>query len=67
MILEWRTERQLPKLLDCKKGSSAIRIPCWRSELRYSYVTTINDKPITSMQHLQKDIQLIRENASSTL
>ena len=57
MILKWCTERQKPQLLGCCKSSSSIRIPCWRSKLKNSFLTTINNKPITSLQMLQESIQ----------
>ena len=54
MQLEQCTDRQLPQLLECLRGSSSIRIPRWRSELRHSYVTHVNDIPI----HTIDDIKL---------
>ena len=66
-ILKWCTDRQRPQLLDCRKGSSSIRIPSWRSELRHSFLTSINGIPITSMDMLKTSIQRAREKSHSTI
>lgn len=48
------TNRNLPQLIDCKPGSSAIRIPKWRSELRLAYITHINGEPTNTMYDIDK-------------
>ena len=57
MKLEFCTEKQLPILRDCAKGSSAIRVLRWRSELRHSYITHINDIPVKTIDEVKSLIK----------
>jgi hypothetical protein len=41
--------QNIPKLIDCKSGTSSICIPRWQSELKGAYITYINDTPINNM------------------
>ena len=52
--------RNIPKLIDCKPGTSSIRIPKWRSELRQAYITHINGEHINSMNDIDKIFKRIR-------
>ena len=52
--------RGLPKLVDCKPGTSAIRIPKWRSELRDAYITHVDNVPTNSLSDISRQFQLIR-------
>jgi hypothetical protein len=54
--------RNIPKLIKCKTGTSSICIPRWCSELRDTHITFINDTPIHSMN----DINNIFEQIQST-
>jgi deoxyuridine 5'-triphosphate nucleotidohydrolase len=53
-------DRNIPQLKECKPGTSSIRIPRWRSELRDAYITYINDTPIHNMDDLNNIFQKIR-------
>ena len=55
-------KRRLPILLHCKPGTSAMRIPRWRSELRNAYITSINDTVVNSMADVRHIFQQIRTN-----
>ena len=67
MLLEQCSDRQLPQLLDCKRGSSSIRIPRWRSELRNSFITHVNDIPITTIKEIQTHVQKAITNHEKTV
>jgi deoxyuridine 5'-triphosphate nucleotidohydrolase len=54
-------DRQIPLLLDCKPGSSSMRIPKWRSELRKSYITHVNNIKVETMKDLSTIFMKIRE------
>ena len=60
MKLEMCDKRTLPKLIDCNKGMSAIKIPKWRSELRNGYVTTINNIPVKDVDSIRRLIHKAR-------
>jgi dUTP pyrophosphatase len=47
-------QRSLPKLIGCKPGTSAMRIPRWRSELRNSYITHIDNEQVNNMEDINK-------------
>ena len=49
-------ERNLPQLLDCHRGSSSIRIPRWRSELKNGYITHVNDIAVTDIADVKSHI-----------
>jgi dUTP pyrophosphatase len=57
--------RNLPKLLDCDKGSSSIRLPLWRSQLRNAYITHINDIAIYNITQIESIIQQLRKDQTS--
>ena len=52
--------RGLPMLVDCKPGTSSMRIPRWRSELRNAYVTYVNDTSVKSMADIDHIFTKIR-------
>jgi dUTP pyrophosphatase len=52
--------RNIPKLVDCKAGTSSIRIPRWRSELRDAYIIHINGTIIHNMTDIQSCFAKIR-------
>ena len=56
MHVEMCKQRQLPRFLNCKSGSSAMRMPLWRSELRHSYIHAIDEKTVTSINDIKKFI-----------
>lgn len=60
LILHQCPIRNLPKLMDCKKGSSAIRIPLWRSQLRNAYITHVNNSSITTIDQITSIIKAVR-------
>ena len=61
MVLEHCNIRNLPQLKDCKRGSSSIRIPLWRSQLRHAYITHINGISIYNIDQLKSIISKLRE------
>lgn len=61
MQLEHCTIRNLPQLKDCQRGSSSIRIPLWRSQLRNAYITHINGIAIYSITQIESIIKQLRE------
>ena len=54
-------QRQLPLLQKCIKGTPSARIPKWRSTLKFSYIHSINDTPITSTQQIETIIRSLRK------
>jgi hypothetical protein len=50
MVIDICPNRNLPILLDCKKGSSSVRIQRWKRELRHGYITTVNGIGVTTIQ-----------------
>ena len=60
MVLEMCPSRKLPRLKDCKKGQSAIKIKCWRSQLRESYITHINDISVKTVDDIKHYIRTHR-------
>ena len=52
--------RNIPQLIDCKPGTSSIRIPKWRSELRLAYITHINGQHVHSMNDIVNIFTKIR-------
>ena len=53
-------KRNIPKLIDCKPGTSSIRIPKWRSELRNAYITHINGQHTNTMADIKTIFNRIR-------
>ena len=53
-------ERNLPKLVDCKKGSLSIRIQRWKRELKNGYITTVNNTPVTTIEDITTQIHKAR-------
>ena len=49
-------------LVDCKPGTSAIRIHKWRSELRHAYITHIDNIPVHSLPEINTQLQRIRND-----
>jgi hypothetical protein len=47
-------QRTLPKLIGCKPGTSAMRIPRWRSELRNSCITYIDNEQVNNMDDIAR-------------
>jgi hypothetical protein len=47
-------QRMIPKLIGCKPGTLAMRIPCWRSELQHVYITHINEEPVRNMDDVTR-------------
>ena len=64
MVLEMCKHRNLPKLIDCHKGNSFMRVPKWRSELRHSYITEINGVKMQSVEDIVEIIKSVRETNS---
>ena len=60
MVLQHCTTRNLPRLMDCDKGSSSIRTPLWRSQLRGSYITHVNKIAIYSIDQIESIISTFR-------
>ena len=54
MIVDQCQYRHLPKLKDCRPGSSSIRIPKWRSQLRNAYITHVNDISVNNVEDIQR-------------
>jgi dUTP pyrophosphatase len=57
--------RNLPKLLDCERGSSLIQIPLWQSQLRNAYITHINDIVIYSISQIESIIQQLHKDQNN--
>ena len=53
-------DRNIPMLIDCKPGTSAIRIPKWRSQLRRAYITHINGEQTNSIDDIRSIFNKIR-------
>ena len=53
--------RNLPQLIDCEKGSSSMRIPKWRSQLKHSYLTHVNNIAIYNKKSIERIIKTARE------
>ena len=49
--------RNIPHIVECLKGTPAIRIPRWRSEMRTSYIIAINNQSVQNIDHRQQYIQ----------
>ena len=63
MVLEQCSTRNLPQLKDCKKGSSTIRIPLWKSQLRNSFITHINGISTYTINQIQSIIKTTRQHS----
>lgn len=59
--LEMCPQRNLPKLTQCQKGTPSAKLPKWRSTLRHSYITHINNKPITTIEEVRTTIKDLRK------
>ena len=44
-----------------------MRIPRWRTELKYGYIIAINNKPVKTIDEIHQQIQHIRENGMETI
>jgi dUTP pyrophosphatase len=62
LIMQQCPTRGLPQLINCKKGSSSIRIPKWRSELRNAYITHVNNIPTYTINQIKNYIQAFRKS-----
>ena len=60
-------QRQLPLLQQCIKGTPSARIPKWRSTLKFSYIHSINDIPITSIPQIETTIKTLHKVHKLTL
>ena len=60
-------ERNLPKLVDCIKGSSSIRIQRWKRELKNGYITSINDIEVTTIQDIIDKIAQAQKASSKSI
>jgi deoxyuridine 5'-triphosphate nucleotidohydrolase len=67
LVLSLCPDRQLPMLIDCKKGTSAARLQRWRRELRQGYITSINDTHVTSLNEIKEAISKARMNNQSNI
>ena len=43
----------IPRLEECLRGTPAARIPKWRSQLRHSFITAVNNIPIKTKEDIQ--------------
>ena len=62
MKLQQCKQRNCPQLLDCLPGQAAAKLPNWRSELRNSYITAINDMPVHSTKDIITHISTCKQN-----
>ena len=62
MQVEMCKHRQLPILINCKPGSSSIRVQRWKRELKKGYITSINDVPIQTIDEIKALIAQARTN-----
>jgi deoxyuridine 5'-triphosphate nucleotidohydrolase len=67
MILRQCPNKHLPQFLDCKKGSSMMRVQRWRSELRNGYITHINDNEINSIDDIKNHINDHRKQGHDSI
>lgn len=61
------TKRDLPILVDCKRGTSAMKIQKWKSELRNAYITSINDTPIHSINDIKTQFEQLHQHKPSAI
>jgi hypothetical protein len=57
MEIEMCAERNIPKLINCKKGTPAMKITRWRSKLKNTYITTVNDIEISNVEDIKQHIK----------
>lgn len=62
MQLELCPHRHLPILINCKPGSSSIRVQRWKRELKKGYITSINDVQIQTIDDIKAMIAQARSN-----
>ena len=67
MILRQCTEKKLPQLVDCKKGSSMMKVQRWRSELRHAYITHVNGLEVHSINDVAAIIRKARAHGEMEL
>lgn len=57
MKLKMCNTRNKPMLESCIPGHAACKIPYWREQLKGSYITAINDTPVTSLSDIRNAIK----------
>ena len=57
----------LPKINDCKQSTPCARLPRWRSELRDAYITSVGNKPISTIEEFHACIAMARTNGQQDL
>jgi deoxyuridine 5'-triphosphate nucleotidohydrolase len=67
MVIEMCPKRNLPRLIECKKGSSSIRIQRWKRELRNGYITTVNGQAIKTIQDIILSIHNARTSKAKSV
>ena len=56
MKLQTCPKRNKPQLLECIAGQTASRIPSWRRDLKHSYITAVNDVPVSTTHEVAHHI-----------
>ena len=64
MQVEMCKHRRLPILINCKPGSSSIRVQRWKRELKKGYITSINDVQIQMIDEIKALIAQARSNTT---
>ena len=67
MIIQICKDRKLPILVDCKRGSSSIRVQRWKRELKNGYITSINDSPVHTIEDIITLIATARTNQCTSI
>ena len=56
----------LPQLKNINKSTPAARIKCWKSQLRGSFITSVNDKPVSTVAEIIQAFQPYVNNETSS-
>ena len=49
--------RNIPQIVECLKGTPAIRIPRWRSEIKNAYIIAVDNQSVQTIDQIQQCIQ----------